>query len=396
VKAVAFSLHSKLLAAGSLDGTVRLWDASIDGRLAASTSRTSHRDWTTAMALSLEAKLVASASTSDYGNKVRLWDASTGTERALEGHSGTVSALAFSPDGRLVASGSNDNTVWLWDTSTGAERRALKGHSESVLTVAFSPDGRLVASGSNDNTVRLWDASTGAERRVLKGHSKSVPVLTVAFSPDGRLVASGYDDSTVRLWNASTGIKCHTLKRSYGSRSAPVYAVAFSPDSRLVAFLDAIWDASTGIRRHFLKRDSYWYWVSGVAFSPDGKLVATISEYHIALWDAATGTQRCTFATPDAFQISYFSFSSCGTYLITHRGSVKLPPRVSEPLHQIYASETWIRDSEDKEDLLFVPPDCQGLLQFVSGNSVVFSDDSGRTSVLQLSSSVKCMAEGSI
>ncbi|KKA19036.1 Vegetative incompatibility WD repeat protein, partial [Rasamsonia emersonii CBS 393.64] len=128
--------------------------------------------------------------------------------QTLEGHSSVVEALAFSPDGKLVASGSH--TVKLWDPATGALQQTLEGHSSRVKAVAFSPDGKLVASGSADHTVKLWDPATGALQQTLEGHSELVGA--VAFSPDGKLVASGSGDGTVKLWDPATGALQQTLK----------------------------------------------------------------------------------------------------------------------------------------------------------------------------------------
>ena len=129
--------------------------------------------------------------------------------QTLEGHLDSVYAVAFSPDSKLLASGSHDNTVKLWDVATGALQQTLEGHSYSVIAVAFSPDSKLLASGSHDNTIKLWDVATGALQQILEGHSHSV--YTVAFSPDSKLLASGSHE-TVKLWDMATGALNQTLE----------------------------------------------------------------------------------------------------------------------------------------------------------------------------------------
>ncbi|KAJ5698402.1 hypothetical protein N7462_000407 [Penicillium macrosclerotiorum] len=123
--------------------------------------------------------------------------------QALEGQAGPVRSVAFSGDGRLLASASDDQIVWLWNSTTGLPEQKFEGHSGSVQSVAFSPDDRLLASGSNDETLRLWNTATGALEQTLEGHSG--PIQSVIFSPDGRFLASGSSDHTVRLWDTATG-----------------------------------------------------------------------------------------------------------------------------------------------------------------------------------------------
>ncbi|MEH1989677.1 WD40 repeat domain-containing protein, partial [Nostoc sp.] len=132
----------------------------------------------------------------------------------------------FSPDGKTLASGSSDNTIKLWDVSTGKAIKTLIGHSSSVWGVGFSPDGKTLASGSSDNTIKLWDVSTGKAIKTLTGHSSSV--YSVGFSPDGKTLASGSFDKTIKLWDVNTGKAIKTLT----GHSSSVYSVGFSRDGK--------------------------------------------------------------------------------------------------------------------------------------------------------------------
>lgn len=323
-----FSPDGKQLVGIVPGGTLYVWDAASGKQL---NSLTGHESSVVGVSLSRDGSSLASIS---LDGTLRLWDARTGREQHCHKLTDPFGRhfvhqnrppMARSPDDALLTIGS-ENAISLRDAATGKELRRLEGHRAPVCTLAFSPDGKTLASGSQDRTVRLWDLASGRTVGQLEGHRGDVYCL--AFAPDGKTLATGGEDHALCLWDVASRREL----RLVGWQEAPVRFLAFSSDGQTIAAINTghsspystspvvrLWDPATGRERGRL--DSNLGGLSAMAFSPDGRILATNGREGLECWDVVN---RKVIRTLPASGVMALDFSADGRRLATGSGDTTI------------------------------------------------------------------------
>ena len=334
VRSVSFSPDGKNLLSASLDCTVRLWE--INNRVQQLWD--GHSAAVRTVAISPDGQSFVSGS---LDKCIKIWDMQGNLCQTIECEHDILS-ISFSPDGQTLAVGSGDKAIALWSMGTHPQlQQSLVGHSTAVWTVDFSPDGQKVVSGSGDKLVKIWQVDgtgNGTELCSLSGHRSTI--WTVKFSPDGQKVLSGSGDDTVKIWSID-GQELATLRDHRGA----VWSACFSPDGELVLSGSSdntlkLWNLAGELIHTFRGHESV---VWAVGFSPDGRnIISGSSDNTIRLWNL-DGKELQTLSCPDHTPIS-LCFRSNGYGFVSGHGSNAIGLWNFDLAHLIKQGEAWLQD----------------------------------------------------
>lgn len=372
VYSLAFLPDSNSLVTGSYDKTIKQWDVASGRELRTISCVEPVYD----LALSPRSRTLASGA----GSNITLWDLSTGQElKTLHGHASAVGSVTFSPDGQMIATGSQDHSIRFWDIYSAQEIRTIPNRVVYGTAIVFSPDGKTVASVSGDLTVSLSDVVSGQEIRVFRGHTDYV--RQVAFSPDGKTLSTASFDQTVKLWDVASGQLLKTL-----ACQGIVSLVTFSPDGQTIASLSAdkrnewleLWNAASGAKlRAFTSPSSP---TDRILFSPDSKTLASAGwDNVIRLWNPASGQQLKILAGHSSYLIDV-AFSPDGTTLASGSAdtTIKLWDAVSgKELRTLKGHTTEV-------NAVAFSPDGRTLMSGSGDGTVKLWDATNRTELLTL------------
>jgi WD40 repeat protein len=294
---VAFLGNGKAFVSGGQDKTARIWDVATGLE---KFKLQGHSSPIEMVAVSPDDKIVATAS---WDRTIKLWDPATGKESGTLTAASAIFAIAFSQNGKLLASATDQGAITIWNVETRQPLIIFKGHDASIWSLAFSPDGKRLASGSSDRTAKLWTIEVGTvksapEERTLRAGEFS-RIRALAYSPDGKIAAIATDSRFVQLRDAVTGARLLTLV----GHNAAVNCVAFSPDGRSVATGSVdrtirLWDRADGNARQSL--DAHAHGVNGLVFTPDGTKLVSVGDNVVKVWDAGSGKELAVLRGHDA------------------------------------------------------------------------------------------------